>query len=124
MRSSQVFFERGRGVRARTRMTTNLSSVTVITAALLSACSSEPVAEGAAIPPRFQPFAERLELELEELEIPGAAVAILQGGELAFARGFGTKGRFSSEPVDAETIFRTGSMGKVVTAMGILSAVD
>ena len=95
---------------------------------LHTACSNEsrtePFTEPHDIPDRFRDFSQHLESELQTLGIPGAAVAILEHGELSFARGFGTKGHFSSEPVQAETIFRTGSMGKVVTALGVLSAVD
>lgn len=76
------------------------------------------------IPERFRTFAAALEAERQALEIPGLAVGILEHGELVFAHGFGTKGIASDEPVDERTIFRAGSMGKVVTALGVLSAAD
>jgi len=76
------------------------------------------------VPARFRAFAEQLESERLALGIPGIAVAILEHGELAFARGFGAKSVDGLEPVDEETIFRIGSMSKVVTAIGALSAVD
>jgi CubicO group peptidase (beta-lactamase class C family) len=93
----------------------------------IAGCGDEPSTDAPSIPPiaeRFRPFAEALEAERQALGIPGLAVAILQHGELAFAQGFGTKGIGSEEPVGARTIFRTGSMGKVVTALGVMSAVD
>lgn len=96
-----------------------------LAALLCAACSdSDPAATGGGTPERFRDFAAAFDSERERLGIPGAAVAILEHGQLAFAQGFGTKGIASEEPVDARTIFRTGSMGKVVTAIGVMSAVD
>lgn len=96
-----------------------------LAALVCSACSdSDPTPSESDIPDRFRDFASELDAERERLGIPGMAVAILEQGQLAFAHGFGTKGIASEEPVDARTIFRTGSMGKVVTAIGVMSAVD
>jgi CubicO group peptidase (beta-lactamase class C family) len=99
----------------------------IATAFLLVAstgCDAEPAREDAGIPLRYRAFARAFEQERRALGIPGAAVAIVEHGELAFAHGFGTKGVGSDEPVDARTTFRIGSMTKLVTALGILSAVD
>jgi CubicO group peptidase (beta-lactamase class C family) len=87
-------------------------------------CGDELDSNEPAIAERFRPFAQALEAERQALGIPGLAVAIVEHGELAFAHGFGTKGIESEEPVGERTIFRTGSMGKVVTALGVMSAVD
>lgn len=96
-----------------------------LAALVCSACGEDERATPASdIPVRFREFASELDGERERLGIPGVAVAILEQGQLAFAHGFGTKGITSEEPVDAHTIFRTGSMGKVVTAIGVMSAVD
>jgi CubicO group peptidase (beta-lactamase class C family) len=56
--------------------------------------------------------------------VPGAAVAILEHGEVTFAHGFGTKGPNSAEPVDANTLFRIGSMTKALTATALLGLVQ
>jgi CubicO group peptidase (beta-lactamase class C family) len=74
------------------------------------------------IPLRYRAFSAELERERLAHEIPGVAVAILEHGELAFAHGFGTKGVNSDEPVDAATLFRIGSMSKLLTAIGVMSA--
>ena len=103
-------------------------SVVLLQLATLAGCGDEtvpaPLPAEANVPPRFQAFAEALELERRELEIPGLAVAILEHGELAFARGFGHKGIDSDELVTASTLFRIGSMSKLLTALGIVSAAD
>ncbi|HET9959925.1 MAG TPA: serine hydrolase [Polyangiaceae bacterium] len=108
--------------------TASRASIALTLGLTLSACSSdaEPQRrpEETEIPARFRAFAERFERERRALGIPGAAVAILEHGQLSFARGFGTKGINSTEPVSAKTIFRTGSMGKVITAIGAMSAVE
>lgn len=72
-------------------------------------CDAEPPHGDASIPIRYRAFADAFEQERRALGIPGAAVAIVEHGELAFARGFGTKGQGSDEPVDAATSFRIGS---------------
>lgn len=87
-------------------------------------CDVDAPRDAAAIPVRYRAFADAFERERRALGIPGAAVAIVEHGELAFAHGFGTKGVDSDEPVDARTSFRIGSMTKLVTALGVLSAVD
>jgi CubicO group peptidase (beta-lactamase class C family) len=90
----------------------------------LAGCSDDRDSDPSDIPDRFRAFSEQLDRERQALGIPGLAVAILEHGELAFAHGFGNKSIDGTEPVDARTIFRTGSMGKVVTALGVMSAVD
>ena len=100
------------------------SIIAIVVVSTLVACSAEPDEAKPEIPARFRDFADKLDHEREALGIPGVAVAILEHGELAFAHGFGSKSHDQREAVDEETNFRTGSMGKVVTAIGVMSAVD
>ena len=53
---------------------------------------------------------------------PGMAVTIVENDAVTFARGFGTRALGKPEPVDADTLFPTGSTGKAFTvaALGIL----
>ena len=60
----------------------------------------------------------------ELLNVPGVAVAIVQGGEIAYAEGFGVKEIGSDDPVTADTIFSIGSLGKAMTSMMVASLVD
>ncbi len=76
------------------------------------------------IEPRFAAFAEAFDAERKKLGAPGAAVAILERGEITFAHGFGTKGPNSDEKVRARTSFRIGSMNKVLTAVALLQQVE
>src|SRR5437899_1114755 len=71
-----------------------------------------------------QPSAERLSSELENtvLEemkadgIPGAAIGIVAGGKIIFAKGFGVESVETKIPVTADTVFRLGSTTKMFTA--------
>jgi CubicO group peptidase (beta-lactamase class C family) len=64
------------------------------------------------------PDAERI-----QLGVPGASVALIEHGQMTFAHGFGTKGPNSKESVDANTLFRIGSMTKALTATALLGHV-
>ena len=67
-------------------------------------------------------FAQRVERARTAIGVPGMAIAIVEGDSVTFAKGFGVKAIGKSDPVDADTIFPTGSTGKAVTvaALGIL----
>jgi CubicO group peptidase (beta-lactamase class C family) len=57
--------------------------------------------------------------------IAGAAVSIVHDGRLVYAEGFGDREVFTEDPVDpARTIFRIGSITKVLTGVAILQLVD
>lgn len=73
-----------------------------------------------AAPPKG--FVQRVEHARAAVGVPGMAIAIVEGDAVTLARGFGVKAIGKSDPVDADTIFPTGSTGKAVTvaALGIL----
>lgn len=61
---------------------------------------------------------------LKETEIPGGACAIVRGGKLLFARGYGYANREAAEPFLPSTVCRIGSVSKTVTAVAILKLVE
>jgi CubicO group peptidase (beta-lactamase class C family) len=67
-------------------------------------------------------FAARVEGLRKEIGVPGMAIAIVEHGQVTLAKGFGVRGLGSTKPVDADTLFPTGSTGKAFTvaALGIL----
>ena len=67
-------------------------------------------------------FDARVEALRRQIGIPGMSIAIVENDQVTLARGFGTRGLNSPEPVDADTIFPNGSTGKAFTvaALGIL----
>ena len=67
-------------------------------------------------------FDGRVESLRKDIGVPGMAIAIVENDQITLAKGFGIKRLGSPDPVDAGTIFPTGSTGKAFTvaALGIL----
>ena len=55
-----------------------------------------------------------------QAKIPGLAVLVMRGGEVERAKGYGSANLEHAVPVTADTIFQSGSTGKMFTAAGIL----
>lgn len=51
-----------------------------------------------------------------EWEVPGLAIAVVEDGELVFAKGYGVRELGGGEPVDEHTLFAIGSTTKAMTA--------
>jgi CubicO group peptidase (beta-lactamase class C family) len=82
--------------------------------ALLAVALSAPPAD----------FAQRAEAARKQIGVPGMAIAIVENDQVTFARGFGVKALGKPDPVDADTIFPTGSTGKAVTVADLAILVD
>jgi CubicO group peptidase (beta-lactamase class C family) len=65
-----------------------------------------------------------VESEMLRRNTPGAAVAVLLDGELLYESGYGVKSRNGSDPVDAHTVFRIGSVTKQMTAAAVMQQVE
>ena len=61
---------------------------------------------------------------LAAYRVPGVSVAVIEGGEIAWAGGFGARERGSALSVDAQTILMGASTSKPVTAFLILQHVE
>lgn len=61
---------------------------------------------------------ERLTRLAADTEIVGLAVAVIEDGEITFARGYGVT-RFDGEPVTDETVFRWASLSKGVASTAV-----
>lgn len=57
------------------------------------------------------------------LDIPGLAIAIVRGGEIAHLRGYGAADE-SGRPVTPQTPFLAASLSKSVTALGVMQLVE
>ncbi|MFQ5527919.1 MAG: serine hydrolase [Thermoanaerobaculia bacterium] len=62
--------------------------------------------------------------ELERLHIPGAAVAVLEDGELVWARGFGFADLEQTVEVQPDTPFMIGSTSKVFIGLAVLQLME
>ena len=69
-------------------------------------------------------FDQRVEELRRASETPGMAIAIVEDGKTVLAKGYGVRKIGGSEPVDADTIFMTGSTGKAVTVAALATLVD
>ena len=69
-------------------------------------------------------FDVRAEALRKQTGVPGMAIAIVENGRVTLAKGYGVKKLGSPEPVDADTIFPTGSTGKAFTVAGLAVLVD
>jgi CubicO group peptidase (beta-lactamase class C family) len=69
-------------------------------------------------------FARRVEAARTQIGVPGMAIAIVENHQVTLARGFGVRALGRPEPVDADTIFPTGSTGKAVTVAALAILVD
>jgi CubicO group peptidase (beta-lactamase class C family) len=85
-------------------------------AAVLTATSA------AAAPPVG--FEQRVEQLRAAYGVPGVTVAIVEDGKVTLARGWGVRDITTKQPVDADTIFFTGSTGKAFTNAALATLVD
>jgi len=70
-------------------------------------------------------FDEFITNQLDEGHIPGAVVAVVKGGELFFAKGYGYADLENGRPVDAdETLFRIGSVSKLFTWTAVMQLAE
>jgi serine beta-lactamase-like protein LACTB len=80
-----------------------------------------PLSSISASTPEWSELRETVRAEMESLAIPGAAVAVIVDGEVAFAEGFGLADVAAKKPITAETRFRIGSLTKMFSAATIVS---
>ena len=69
-------------------------------------------------------FEANVEAALQTFRVPGAAVALVQGNEIVFNRGFGLRDLASGAPVTPRTRFRIGSITKSMTVLLLATLVD
>ena len=58
------------------------------------------------------------------MSIPGAAVGIVQNGQLVYAKGFGVANPETGAPMTPDTHMMIGSTGKTMTTMMMATLVD
>src|SRR6476620_6176202 len=62
--------------------------------------------------------------EMARQKIPGVAVAVVKGGEVMLAKGFGEANVEHHVPVTPETVFESGSVGKQFTSTAVMLLVQ
>lgn len=58
--------------------------------------------------------------QLEKYHTPGVSIAVINNGEIEWARGFGKRDLVSNQPVDINTLFEAGSVSKPVFALTVM----
>lgn len=61
---------------------------------------------------------------MKHYNVPGVSVAVINDGEIEWAKGYGVKETGGYDPVTPETLFQAASVSKPVTALGTLQLVE
>lgn len=93
----------------------------LVNLACLCAVTVAPAIAAAAPPPTVDLDAQRV---LQEMQVPGLAIAIVKDGELVAAKGYGVRQLGKPEAVDADTSFPIASLSKAFTAVALSMLVD
>ena len=93
----------------------------VLAAGWLPASAAEPT--GKALP-GLGPFDQTMQALLDKWDVPGGALAVAREGRLVLARGYGYANRERKEPVQPTSLFRLGSLNKMLTAVAVLQLRD
>lgn len=65
-----------------------------------------------------------IEQEMRQEKVPGVSIAVLRKGEVVVAKGYGQADVENNVPVTTETIFQSGSVGKMFTAAAVMTQVE
>ncbi|MDP4098847.1 cyclic peptide export ABC transporter [Paenibacillus sp. P96] len=84
------------------------------------------VAAESPVPPdasRIAQIERLIDGQMEQSQIPGLAITIVQGDETVYQRGFGYANTQRRQPVSAESVFELGSTSKAFTGLAVLKLV-
>lgn len=91
-------------------------------------CADSNDVAGSEVPPETVALVEHLEeltpRVLSEAGVTGASIVVFEGGEPVWRFAYGIANQDNGEPVTAETRFNVGSISKVATAWGTMTAVE
>ena len=73
---------------------------------------------------QLDPIDAIVQEELKSQRIPGMAVAVIRGGEIVKAQGYGLANVEHNVAVTSQTIFQSGSLGKQFTAAAVMLQVE
>jgi CubicO group peptidase (beta-lactamase class C family) len=109
--------------RASSAIASLMALLTLIVAASLA--RAQAPLSGVSVPALQAFFDEILTGQVAELRLPGAVIAVVHGGEIVVAAGYGYADLEAGVAMDAErSLVRTGSAGKPVTWAAVLQAAE
>jgi CubicO group peptidase (beta-lactamase class C family) len=97
-------------------------ALVLLLATLRAAAAAKAPERGPLTPEQEAAITRAIEDELRESGAPGAAVAVVRGGETVYLRAFGVRSSEERTPVTPDTLFRLGSTTKMLTALAALDA--
>ncbi len=71
-----------------------------------------------------QKITAAIEQSMARFDVPGMAVAVVEDGKVAYAKGFGVRHLDTKEPVNADTLFGIASNTKAFTSAALAMLVD
>lgn len=71
-----------------------------------------------------EPRTASLQARMDSLNVPGVSIAVIEDGEIAWARGYGMADREEDRPVTTETLFQAASISKPVAALAALDMTE
>jgi CubicO group peptidase (beta-lactamase class C family) len=74
--------------------------------------------------PDFSALDQLVQTELQRTHTPGAAIAVIQGDRVVYAKGYGSASAENATPVTPDTLFRLGSTTKMFTAAALVTLAD
>jgi CubicO group peptidase (beta-lactamase class C family) len=96
-------------------------SVFVAAVAVVLVSFSLPVETASAQTERVDEYVKE---QMEKRQVPGLALAVLQGGRVVKARGYGLANVEHSVPVIPNTVFQSGSVGKQFTSAAVMMLME
>src|SRR5512138_1925671 len=83
-------------------------------------CHANSAAQG----PELARIDSAVKAEMVRQRIPGVAVAVVRGGAVLLAKGYGEANVEHHVPVTAQTVFQSGSVGKQFTSAAVMLLVE
>ncbi len=80
-----------------------------------------PVSRYAAVSQALTAFIEQ---EMKDKRIPALSIALVDGNEVVWSRGFGEENSTTHAPATANTVYRVGSVSKLFTDIGVMQLVE
>lgn len=98
----------------------------MILLALSSAVKPEPLTDRDQANKEYEQLLEEfgLSAKMDKLGVPGVSLAVIKGGKLEWAKGYGLLQAGTDEEINTETLFSVGSLSKVGTALMCLKLQD
>ena len=101
-----------------------LSLLVCFASVLMTGCAGAADSETSTIQSKYSDIDKYIEHVQKKEQIPGIAIAIVQGSEILYCNAYGVSSVDSNQPLTTDTLFDLASLTKSFTALGVLSLED